>query len=253
MTNQERSAAIVGATGGAGATRLTVELAATLARDGRSVAVFDASFATQGLSHYVHGRIDIDVTRLLTDDSVHQRAAMIDLGLDTPAPVVVCPAYASLERFARAKSGEAADRFGEIIRRATESYDHVLVDTPPVADNPSIAAVNAADRVAVVVPPSKRGVDTLRRTEDRLTDIGAGADRVLANRVADLDEHPVESADVAIPRSEVTGVAGSPVCVTGETGPFAQTVATAAEAVFNTQLGIEFPRGGLRERLASRF
>ncbi|WP_435360151.1 ParA family protein [Haloarchaeobius sp. DFWS5] len=253
MLQEDQSAAIVGVTGGAGATRLTVELAATLARDGRSVAVFDAAFATQGLSQYVHGRIDIDVTRLLTDESVQPRDAMIDLGLDTPADVAVCPAYAPFERLARAKSGAAADRFGEVIRQATEVYDHVLVDTPPIADNPSIAAVNAADHVALVTPPSKRGADSLQRTRDRLTDIGVDPHRVIANRAKTGEEHPVTDAAVTIPEHEVTGVAGAPVCVDGASDEFAQVVATSAEAVFNTQLDIEFPRGGLRGRLSSRF
>jgi cellulose biosynthesis protein BcsQ len=253
MFEPDRSAAIVGVAGGAGATRLTVELAATLARDSRSVAIFDASFATQGLSQYVHGRIDTDITRVLTDESVDPRDAMLDLHLDTPAQVSVCPAYASFEAFARAKSGTAADRLGTVIRRATDAYDHVLVDTPPVADNPSIAAVNAADNTALVVPPTKRGVDTLQRARDRLADIGVTPHRVIANRVSDTDETPVEDADVSVPESDVTEVAGAPVCTPNATGPFARAVATSAEAVFDTQLDIEFPQGGLRERLSSRF
>ncbi|WP_435334565.1 AAA family ATPase [Haloarchaeobius sp. TZWWS8] len=252
MSAKERSAAIVGVAGGAGTTRLTVELAATLARDGRSVAVFDAAFATQGLAQYVKGRIDTDVTRLLTDESVQPSDAMVDLGIDAPASVSVCPAYAPFERLARAKSGAAAERFGDVIRDACTVYDHVLVDTPPVGDNPSIAAVNAAERVALVVPPTNRGVDSLQRMRDRLTDIGVEPDRVLANR-AEGTEHPVESAEVTVPEHEVSDVAGVPVCAPDATGAFARAVATSAEAVFNTQLDLEFPRGGLRSRLASRF
>lgn len=49
--------ALVGATGGAGTTRLSLELAAALATDGRDVAVLDAAFATQGLSDYVSGTL----------------------------------------------------------------------------------------------------------------------------------------------------------------------------------------------------
>lgn len=256
MFEQERSAAVVGVAGGAGATRLTVELATTLARDGRDVAVFDAAFATQGLSQYVHGRIDADATRLLTDDEVAAESAMVDLDVETPGDVRLCPAYAPFERIARAKSGEAAERFGQEIRDATVAYDHVLVDTPPVADNPSIAAVNATDNVACVVPSSKRGVDTLARARDRLADIGVEPHRVVANRAAepaDPASTPVESADVAVPESDVETLAGTPVCVDGATGPFARALATTAEAVFDTQLDVTFPKEGLRERLASRF
>ncbi|WEL28362.1 Chromosome partitioning ATPase, ParA family [Haloferax volcanii] len=59
--------ALVGATGGAGTTRLSLELAAALATDGRDVAVLDAAFATQGLSDYVSGTLDPDATALVTD------------------------------------------------------------------------------------------------------------------------------------------------------------------------------------------
>ena len=250
MQEQDRSAAILGVAGGAGATRLTVELGATLARDGRSVAVFDASFATQGLSQYVHGRIDADVTRLVTDESVEVDRAMLDLQVDAPGNIALCPAYAPFERIASAKSGGAAERFGRVIRDATRRYDHVLVDTPPVADNPSIAAVNATDRVACVVPSSKRGVDTLSRCRDRLADLGVDPHRVVANYAAAGSETPVETADVTVPESDVTDVAGAPVCVDGADGAFARSLATTAEAVFDTQLDVEFPRGGLRGRLS---
>ncbi|WP_257299342.1 ParA family protein [Haloarchaeobius sp. FL176] len=253
MFEQDRSAAVMGVTGGAGATRLTVELATTLARDGRDVAVFDAAFATQGLSQYLHGRIDADLTRLLTDEEVTPEAAMVDLQVDTSGDVSVCPTYAPFERIARAKSGEAAERFGQELRDATVAYDHVLVDTPPVADNPSIAAVSATDTVACVVPSSKRGVDTLARTRDRLADLGVEPHRVVANGAAAPatgDSTPVESADVAVPESDVRGVTDAPVCIEDATGPFARSIATTAEAVFETQLDVEFPKEGLRTRLS---
>ncbi|PSQ57111.1 hypothetical protein BRD18_07905 [Halobacteriales archaeon SW_7_71_33] len=49
-------AALVGAAGGAGTTRLTVETGALLARGGERVAVFDAAFDTQGMVDHVEGR-----------------------------------------------------------------------------------------------------------------------------------------------------------------------------------------------------
>lgn len=50
--------AFVGVTGGAGRTRTSVEVGARLAREGDSVAILDAAFATQGLATSVAGRID---------------------------------------------------------------------------------------------------------------------------------------------------------------------------------------------------
>jgi Mrp family chromosome partitioning ATPase len=58
--------ALVGAVGGAGTTRTAVEFGATLARDGRDVAILDAAYATQGLADYLAGRIETDITRVAT-------------------------------------------------------------------------------------------------------------------------------------------------------------------------------------------
>ena len=63
-----RTTAFVGATGGAGTTRLCVETAAMLSHVGRDVVILDAAFATQGLARHVSGRIDTDITALLTED-----------------------------------------------------------------------------------------------------------------------------------------------------------------------------------------
>ncbi len=74
--------ALVGAAGGAGTTRLAVESAATLAQTGRDVAVIDAAFGTQGLADYVDGRIETDVTALVTDDGVELADALTALDVD---------------------------------------------------------------------------------------------------------------------------------------------------------------------------
>ena len=79
-----RTLALVGATGGAGTTRLTVEFGATLARAGRDVALLDAAFGTQGLAAHVPGRIEPDLTALVTDATDRPLAAGL---VDHPAAV----------------------------------------------------------------------------------------------------------------------------------------------------------------------
>ncbi|MEZ3115999.1 ParA family protein [Halobaculum sp. MBLA0147] len=59
--------AFVGATGGTETTRVAIETAATLARDGRRVVVVDTNYATQPLARYVTGRIDTDLTAVCAD------------------------------------------------------------------------------------------------------------------------------------------------------------------------------------------
>jgi cellulose biosynthesis protein BcsQ len=255
------TAALVGATGGAGTTRLAVELGATLARDGREVALLDAAFATEGLARHVTGRIDTDLTELLVEDRLafDDRSAddrpsadgrpLSDGLRDHPATadlagrLELCPAYAPFERMARAKTADAAQRFENLVAEAAASFDHVVIDTPPVAANQAVAAVTAAEQVAVVAPASDRGVDAVQRTRGRIADVGASVDCVLANRAA--PEHPVESADAAIPESDAASAEAVPASAPNPASTFSPAVAHAAEVVFDADLGLEFEDPGL--------
>jgi len=217
-------AALVGATGGAGTTRLSVELGALLAADGRSVAVLDAAFATQGLSDYLSGRLDPDLTALVTDRRDASLAeGLIDVPLDADAGrLACCPAAAPFERLARAKSTDAARRFESRIADAAESFDHVIVDTPPVAANQSVAAVNAADHTALVAPATTRGRDAVQRSRGRIDDIGGRVDTVVATR-GDLSV-----ADAALPET-ATAVTEAPTCL--DERSVAAAVADVADAI----------------------
>lgn len=230
--------AVVGAVGGAGATRLSLEFAATLARDGRSVAVVDAAYETQGLATAVPGRIGTDVTAVVTADGP-LAAATTRLDLDLPGGVSVAPALAPFERLSRAKTSECGRRLAERLSRAAGEYDHVLVDVPPVAANQAVAAVTAADRVCLVVPDDGRGADALPRLRDRVRDVDAGVDAVVANRA---DGTPrIDDADAAVPASGVSALADAPVCVAS--GEFADAVAATVETV----LGCDLDLGGSEE------
>jgi cellulose biosynthesis protein BcsQ len=259
------TAALVGATGGAGATRLAVELAATLARDSRDVAILDAAFDTEGLARHLSGRIDPDVTELLTDDpAVQDRPAAENQSRPADRPLAdglrdhaatpdlagrlaLCPARAPFERMARAKTADAAQRFEALLAEVAEEFDQVLLDTPPIGANQAVAAVTAAERVAVVAPAGERGVDAVQRTRGRVADVGASVDAVVANYAE--GDHPLRSADAAIPESEVASVEGVPSTVGGTDGDpesgFAPAVAHAAEVVFDAELDVEFDEPGL--------
>jgi septum site-determining protein MinD len=220
------SAALVGATGGAGTTRLTVELGALLASDGREVAIVDAAVATQGLSDYLSGRIDPDLTTLLTDDRDAPLAdGLVEFPLDdTDGRLACCPAAAPFERIARAKAPDSARVLGSRIDAATEAFDHVLVDTPPVAANQSVAAVTAADRTVVVTPATTRGRDAVQRMRGRLDDVGVAADGVVSVR-GDLSV-----ADASLPET-TADAAAAPTCLSERS--VAAAVADVAGVVFD--------------------
>lgn len=240
--------ALVGAAGGAGTTRLAVECGATLARSGRNIAVVDAAFATQGLADYVGGRVGTDVTAMLTDEA-DLEAVLCDCPLDAPGRLALAPVRAPFERLARAKTARAAERFGKHVAAAGLSRDTVIVDTPPVAANQSVAAVEAADRVAVVTPDTPRGADAFARTRGRLADVGVGVDVVVAN-FADGDPI-IEEADARVPESATAAPSACPTCCPPEE-TFAPAVADAVEAALDTSLDLEFPDGGRLGRLFDR-
>ncbi len=242
-----RSAALIGATGGAGTTRTTVEVAALLARDGERVAVLDAAFETQGLAQYVDGRLDPDVTRVLVDDAALSEAT-VSLDLEQPGAVVAVPARAPFERLARAKAPAAARAFEDVIAEAARQFDRVLVDTPPLAANQAVAAVDAVERVVPVAPATTRGADALQRLQDRLADVGVDAGPSLAVQRSSAEaDAPTASFDASLPWTAETAVAAAPTSLDDET--FAAAVADAAETVLDCSVELTFDRPGLVSRI----
>ncbi|MEF8812602.1 MAG: AAA family ATPase [Halovenus sp.] len=228
-----RTVAFVGVAGGVGTTRLTVECGATLARAGRDVTIVETAFATQGLAAYVDEQVGADATALATGDA--------DLGetlydpYDLPGRLSLCPARAPFERVARAQTAAAARRLERQLAAAALSHDVALVDTPPVSGNQALAAVDAADRVVVVVPDDPRGPDALARMRERLRDIGASADAVLATRVTG---DAIPDADAAVPESDVADPRDCPACASPD-DTFAPAVLEATEAALGTDIDLD--------------
>jgi cellulose biosynthesis protein BcsQ len=236
--------AFVGATGGAGTTRLTLEAATLLARDGRDVVVLDAAYATQGMARWVSGRLDPDLTALVTDETDESlEAGLVDLDLDVVGRVRCCPARAPFERIARAKTRRAAERLEGRIEEARTLADVVCLDVPPVAANQSVAAVDAADAVGIVTPADERGADAVGRMEGILADVGCEADGVVATR------GELHVADAAVP---AVGADATPTAATDD-GAFAAGVAEACSTLVGEDVATgESGRFGTLGDLVSR-
>jgi cellulose biosynthesis protein BcsQ len=223
-------AAFVGAAGGAGTTRTVIEVGSALAAGGGDVAVLDAAFATQGLSAYVEGQLDPDLTALLTDAvdaDLSDGLVEVGLGGETriPGRIAVCPAYAPFEQLARAKRVESVRRFESLIATAAGRFDHVLLDVPPIAANQAVAAVNAADRVAVVAPASERGSEAVQQCHERLADVGTEASLVISTR------GELATADVTVPAIETTSETTAAPTYLDDGGAFAAAIDRVATAV----------------------
>jgi len=280
---QATTLALVGATGGAGTTRTAVELAAMGARDGEDVAVVDAAFTTQGLSEYVAGRIDPDLTALLTDetDAPLSAAAYPVAGTrdgagsgsggerdesgggsdaaTLPGRVDAVPARAPFERVARAKTAEAARKLEQRIDEAATTYDAVVVDAAPAGSNEAVAAATSADRAVAVRPATAHGGDATQRLRGRIADVGGNLDATIAverpgaggtdgDAGAD-DAERTGSGVVRVPATDPE-VGAAPTAATGDDA-YARAMATAYEAAFDASLDVEFPDRGLIDRFTS--
>ena len=233
----------VGVTGGAGTTRTCVETAATLARDGHDVAVLDAAFGTQGLSTHVEGRIEPDLTSVLLDERP-VTDAFVDCWPSLAGRVAVAPAHAPFERLARAKTPDAAQCLEAAIQQAAATFDHVLVDVPPLAANQAVGAATAVDRRILVAPATQRGADLLPRMRGRLVDVGTTVEGVVVTRAASDDpaDTPLPEADAAIPSGPVDATVPTAVDPDAE---FAPAVAEATGTLFDRSLDLEFESEGL--------
>ena len=250
--------ALVGATGGAGTTRTAVELATVGARAGHDVVVIDAAYATQGLSEYVSGRIGTDLTTLLTDEPDGSlSAATYPIAVDDSTDTLdgradVVPTRAPFERVARAKTAEAARALERRIDEATDGYDAVIVDTPPVASNQAVAVVTSTDRVAAVRPATPHGRDALARLHGRVADVGSSVDVTVAvARTAATAPDPSESTDAAVDASigaTDPAIAAAPTTASAS-DTYTEAVVDAYETLFDTRLDLAFDRAGVFDRL----
>ncbi|UIP00198.1 ParA family protein [Halobaculum sp. CBA1158] len=241
-----RTLALVGSVGGAGTTRTAVECAAALARAGRDVAVLDAAYATQGLSEFVAGRIDPDVTELCLDPDRPLATGLYDLAHDpgVEGRIALAPARAPFERVARAKAPAAARAFEERVREAVDEFEYAIVDAPPIASNQAVAAVHAVDRVALVAPATDHGAAGRNRQRDALDDVdapdGEPLDVAVGATAGDAE------ADATIPEAD-GGPAIRPAAL-GEDRAAAGVVA-ATETLFGRDLGLDPERDGVADRV----
>lgn len=237
--------ALVGAAGGVGTTRTALEVGATAARGGHDVVVLDAAYATQGIADHVDGRIDPDLTALVTDRTddaldagLHDVAVEDSDVTDVEAGrLEVAPARAPFERLARAKAPAAAETLEARIDEAADAADLVLVDSPPVASNQVVGVVTAVDHVVGVTTRTARGADALQRLRGRLQDVGStldgtlvvdrgdgerdrlDPDAVVPERSADPGAVPVAASDpaFAVALDDAAATVGAPVEIEPET------------------------------------
>ncbi len=242
-----RTVALVGAAGGVGTTRLTVECGATLARTGRDVAIFDSAFHTQGLRDYPHRTGTRDATALATGEATLEETLVIcEPGLS--GRLTLCPATTTMGQFQQTTSPEAADRFATTVAGAALSRDAVLIDVPPTVTPLSRAVLGIADLIVLVTTETPRGTRALSRHQQRLHELGHPPDCVLFNHA----DTTLQDA-IAVPTSNQSDPYDCPTCAEpGRDESFARAVTDAVESVFTLSIAQHQTESGLLKRLLGR-
>lgn len=203
-------------------------LTTALTADNRNVTALDVTFATQDLLGYVSRILDLDAAAPVTDTigmPLESRLAAFEA--DARGRVVVYPATALFERFARAVTPNAAWAFEGHITEVVDGFGHVLVDAPLFVSSRTVTTATACDRVAPVTPITDRSTDAVGRLNARAADIGAGADAVV------LTFGTLDGADVTVPETRAIGLTDVSTC--HEDAEFAVDAATAAEMLLDIE------------------
>ncbi len=157
----------------------SVALAGILTERGKSVILVDADMRLSGLSKYLEVSGGKGLSNVLRGEEDWE--TMLQKG--TPFGFVVLPSGRQPPNAAELLAGK---RFSDFLRTLGETYDHVIVDAPPVlglADAPLIAS--AVDGVVLVIEANRGKVRMIAQSLDRL-EMGGG--KVFGAVVTKLDQ-----------------------------------------------------------------
>lgn len=158
---------VAGPTSGAGASTLSLGLAAAVAESGRSVVVVDGDLRNRGVSK----RIDMDDAAGL-GEALTGSARVSELVLDTDVRGLhVLPAGSASDQSTKLLGGDAMVR---IIKELASNFDLVLIDgSPLLAFSDSVVLANATDGVLVVAQANSTTTADIAAAAEKVTTAGS--------------------------------------------------------------------------------
>ena len=205
-----KAIAVVGATGGCGATSVLTHLAAVLAKNNpgaRGVCLIDLDLQKGSVASFLGIEPKVSIQTLIDSGARLDRDLMMSAVSDSgrgfsfiAAPDVISP----IDRV-------DVDHLLAIVSLAREEFDYVLLDLPPLWTDWTLSLVSWANRVILLTDTSIANLRQAKRTAALLGSVDVPTDRIslVVNRMERKLFGATKIADVsrALGRAEVNTVA----------------------------------------------
>lgn len=188
--------AVLGATGGAGATTLAVNLADHLARRGASAALVDLDVELGAVAH----ALDLKPAFTLADvarNSARLDAAWLGGTLHAmPSSLRVLPAPLRLEEAEEV----TPERLRQVLEELRSAYGQVLLDVPRSLGERTLEALDCSDQILLLVPLDVPGLASAKRLREAFERLGyrAGKARFIAARTGRRGDVRIAEAQRAL-------------------------------------------------------
>jgi septum site-determining protein MinD len=179
--------------GGTGKTLLSVNLAATFAKHGKKVCLFDLDFrapslatllkvgkADHWLNDYLNGTCEIDKVLVDLSDRVHNKGKLL-VGFANPATEAIRGMSAKDRKWEMRALGRLLALKNSILN--DKSFDYIIFDTSPGLQYSSINAIVSADLVLVATTFDKSDIDGTRRMLRELYDLFEKKTEIVLNKI----------------------------------------------------------------------
>jgi MinD-like ATPase involved in chromosome partitioning or flagellar assembly len=181
--------------GGTGKTLLSVNLAATFAKQGKKVALFDLDFRAPSLfailkapdmefyfNDYLNNACDIEKTLWDISSRVPGNGKLY-VGMANPSTEAIRDMSAKDRKWEMRALGRILELRNSLINN--QGFDYIIFDTSPGLQYSSINAIVAADFVIVATTSDKSDVDGTRRMLNELYNLFEKKTGLVINKVLD--------------------------------------------------------------------
>jgi septum site-determining protein MinD len=178
--------AVASSKGGVGKTTTTVNLGATLASAGLSVAVVDGDLGMANLGD----ALGVEPDGATLHDVLAETAEIEDAIYDGPHGVAVVPGDTSIDGFRAAEPANLTD-----VLAALDDYDYVLVDTGAGLSHDTVLPLGLADEVILVSTTERDSLTDTEKTRQVVDRLGGVTRGVVLTRVDPDDPNADEVAE----------------------------------------------------------